>query len=77
MACARAITTSWQVVASVTPQTTLWTPSTHTLSSMLGQKQGGWVLRAGPNITEGGNGRAAEAPLINSLWREQGETGSL
>lgn len=77
MACARAITTSWQVVASVTPQTTLWTPSTHTLSSMLGQKQGGRVLCAGPNITEGGNGRAAEAPLINSLWREQGETGSL
>lgn len=38
MACARAITTSWQVVASVTPQTTLWTPSTQTLSSMLGQK---------------------------------------
>ena len=31
------MTTSWQVVASVTPQTTLWTPSTQTLSSMMGQ----------------------------------------
>lgn len=38
MACAKAITTSWQVVASVTPQTTRWTPSTQTFSSMLGQK---------------------------------------
>ena len=34
MAWARAMTTSWQEVASVTPQTTLCTPSTQTFSSM-------------------------------------------
>ena len=37
IAWAKAMTTSWQVVTSVTPQTILWTPSTHTLSSMVPQ----------------------------------------
>lgn len=34
MARARAMTTSWQVVCSETPQTTLWIPSTQTFSSI-------------------------------------------
>lgn len=64
MACARAITTSWQVVASVTPQTTLWTPSTQTLSSMLGQKRGGQLWFVAPDIIEGSSG----AGQRKSLW---------
>lgn len=34
IAWASAMTTSWQVVCSETPQTTRWMPSTHTFSSM-------------------------------------------
>lgn len=34
MARAKAMTTSWQVVCSETPQTTLWIPSTQTFSSI-------------------------------------------
>lgn len=34
MARARAMTTSWQVVCSETPHTTLWIPSTQTFSSI-------------------------------------------
>ena len=64
MAWAKAITTSWQVVASVTPQTTLWTPSTQTLSSMLGQKREGRFWCVGPDIIEGSRG----AGQLKSLW---------
>lgn len=63
MACAKAITTSWQVVASVTPHTTRWTPSTQTLSSMLGQKWGGWLRCVGPNIIQGWNDAGWPKPL--------------
>jgi len=35
VAWASAYTTSWQVVLSVTPQTILWMPSTHTFNSIL------------------------------------------
>ena len=63
MACARAITTSWQVVASVTPQTTLWTPSTQTLSSMLGQKRCGRLWCVGLDIIEGSSGAGQLKPL--------------
>lgn len=79
MACARAITTSWQVVASVTPHTTLWTPSTQTLSSMLGQKRGGQLRFAGLDIVEdsGGAGqlRAPPSPSGYSLRAEEKESG--
>lgn len=34
IARAKAMTTSWQVVCSETPQTTLWIPSTQTFSSI-------------------------------------------
>lgn len=34
-ACAKAMTTSWHVVFSVTPQTMRWTPSTNTFTSIL------------------------------------------
>lgn len=76
MACARAITTSWQVVASVTPHTTLWTPSTQTLSSMLGQKRGGQLRFAGPDIIEDSSGAGQlRAPLATSLRAEEKESG--
>lgn len=69
MACAKAITTSWQVVASVTPQTTLWTPSTQTLSSMLGQKRWGfWLWCVGPDIIEGSSGAGQLKPLWLLHW---------
>lgn len=68
MACARAITTSWQVVASVTPQTTLWTPSTQTLSSMLGQKRWGRLWCVCPDIIEGSSGAGQLKPLWLLHW---------
>lgn len=37
MACAKAMTTSWQDVSSDKPHTTRTTPSTHTLSSIWDQ----------------------------------------
>lgn len=64
IACARAITTSWQVVASVTPQTTLWTPSTQTLSSMLGHVREGQMCCVGPVIPKGSGGTGQ----LQRLW---------
>ena len=72
IAWAKAITTSWQVVASVTPHTTLWTPSTQTLSSILGQKRGGEYIS--PNIIEGWSDVGqAETPPADSLQRKHEE----
>lgn len=70
IAWARAITTSWQVVASVTPQTTRWMPSTQTLSSILGQ--GLWVfLSSFPHDFGQGLRAVSEAalPLLSFLIR--------
>lgn len=46
MARAKAMTTSWQVVCSETPQTTLWMPSTQTFSSIpvAAGPQACWVI---------------------------------
>ena len=46
IARAKAMTTSWQVVCSETPQTTLWIPSTQTFSSIpvAAGPQACWVI---------------------------------
>lgn len=65
MAWARAMTTSWQVVASVTPHTTLWTPSTQTLSSMLGQvTQVRWPRSGDPGQVQRGGLLRWVGPII-------------